>query len=396
MFNAEQEKQATNRHYRLTEISHALKSDELCLYYQPKVNMETGTVFGAEALIRWNHPEQGLIPPLDFLPILEGTDLEIQVGEWVINEALRQLELWTKQGLELDISINVSSDHLLSDAFEAQVEKALANYPVINCNSVQLEILESSAINDVHAISKVINSCRDNLGISFALDDFGTGYSSLTHLRNLPAEMIKIDQSFVIDILDDTNALNIIDGVINLADPFSRDVIAEGVETTDHGKMLLVMGCKKAQGYGISRPIPADEFSNWLQNYTPNQEWISCKAKHFSTKEKKLRLFILLSAHWYKHVETNIKSSPKDIQGWPIMERETSYYGFWFESAKKMQVFEPKWLNELEQAQVEIHAIAQYLRDKYENDHLDEARDGLVMLRTAFDGLNDVLALCNT
>lgn len=276
LFNADEDQQLIVKHHQLEEIQHALKNGEFRLYYQPKVNMTTGEVFGAEALIRWSHPVKGLIPPLDFLPLIDGTTLEIKIGDWVISEALKQIKLWQQQGLSLEISVNIASYHLQSPSFITQLEAALALHPDIKSKSLQLEILESSALSDLTAISTIIKTCQNDLGVNIALDDFGTGYSSLSHLRYLSADIIKIDQSFVRDMLDDPDDYAIINGVIGLAHAFNREVIAEGVETTEHGLMLLRMGCEQAQGYGIARPMPAGELSGWLDNYQANEEWILC------------------------------------------------------------------------------------------------------------------------
>ncbi|SQD78523.1 bifunctional diguanylate cyclase/phosphodiesterase [Moritella yayanosii] len=274
LFNPERDQQTIQKHQQLDEIKQALSNNEFALYYQPKINMKTGKVFGAEALIRWFHPEKGLIPPLDFLPIIEGTELENQIGDWVINQALKQIVEWQKQGIFMEVSVNIASYHLLSAEFLTLLESALASHPSLNAKYLQLEILESSALGDLNTIRNILDTCRDVFGVNIALDDFGTGYSSLTHLKNLPANTIKIDQNFVKNMLDDPDDYAIIKGVLALADSFNREVIAEGVETTEHGLMLLAMGCYAAQGYGIARPMPAADIPNWLHNYIPNQQWL--------------------------------------------------------------------------------------------------------------------------
>jgi len=270
IFNAEHDLKTIQQQSKLHEIQQALVNDELCLYYQPKVNMKTGKVFGVEALIRWLHPEKGLIPPLDFLPLISGTDLEIQIGEWVINQALKQMSIWRKHAIDLEVSINVSSYHLQDKPFIEQLDRALALVPEIKANHFQLEILESSALGDIQTISRIIKYCRDHLGVKIALDDFGTGYSSLTHLRSLAITTVKIDQSFVRDMLDDPSDYAIINSVIGLAASFNRDVIAEGVETTEHGLMLLIMGCHQAQGHGIARPMPAPACHRTRERINPS------------------------------------------------------------------------------------------------------------------------------
>lgn len=275
LFSIEQEKQAFDKSHRLGEIKQALANNELSLYYQPKVNMVTGDVFGAEALIRWHHPQKGLVPPMEFLPVIHGNRLELSIGEWVINQALSQIDIWQQNSIKLEVSINISSNHLLSRNFIPQLEKAFKKYPRVEQTSLQLEILESGELGDVQAVSKVIKLCRSSIGVNFALDDFGTGYSSLSHLRNLPINTLKIDQSFIKNMLIDSDDAAIVEGVIGLADAFHREVIAEGVETVEHGLILIKMGCQAAQGYGIAKPMPAGDIAGWLSHYTPNQDWLS-------------------------------------------------------------------------------------------------------------------------
>jgi len=274
LFDSSNDLVVIKQHETRNEIELAFSKSEFCLYYQPKVNMLTGKAYGAEALIRWNHPEKGLVPPLDFLPSIEATPLEIKVGNWVIEQALKQLDNWRVEGINLTVSVNISSLHLQWQGFYQQVEQALARYPQILSDQLQLEILESSILSDVNMISEIIKNCRKKLGISIALDDFGTGYSSLTHLRRIPADTIKIDQSFIRDMLVDESDYAIVEGIIMLANTFGRDVIAEGVETKEHGLKLISLGCIHAQGYGIARPMPANNLLPWLKKYRPFAEWI--------------------------------------------------------------------------------------------------------------------------
>lgn len=253
-FDAFNNKRENDNQKRRQQLHYALQYHQFCLHYQPKVNMKTGQVFGVEALIRWQHPEKGMLFPLDFLPAIESTTLENEIGTWVLEKAVWQLDKWRQQGIALEVSVNISSNHLQSASFVAELKKILTTYSEIDPNQLQLEILESSALGDLKTISNIIKKCQDTLGVRIALDDFGTGYSSLAHLRNLSVQTIKIDRSFVRGLLDDPNDFAIINAVISLAEAFNREVIAEGVETTSHGLMLLAMGCDEAQGYGISRP----------------------------------------------------------------------------------------------------------------------------------------------
>ena len=264
VFDAVQDRTVRDRHANIERIQQALVNNEFILYYQPKINLRSGEVFGAEALIRWQHPERGLLPPSLFLPEIEDHPLGVKLGEWVINTALIQLATWQSLGLELSISVNIAANHLLQQDFVERLQMLLAANPSAPSNRLELEILETSALEDISHVSKVIAGCNQ-LGVQFSLDDFGTGYSSLTYLKRLPVRILKIDQSFVHDMLSNTDDLAIIKGLLGLAASFNREVIAEGVETQAHGEALLQLGCELAQGYGIARPMPASDFYVWFE-----------------------------------------------------------------------------------------------------------------------------------
>lgn len=384
------ESKAKNKKY-LTEIQHALLNNELRLYYQPKVNMRTGHVFGVEALIRWVHPTKGVIPPMDFLPVLEDTDLGCQIGDWVINQALDQLNDWQQQDIKLEISINISPHHLETSSFFSQLDEALAKYPSIDSKSLQLEIVETSALSNYETIGEVIKNCQERFGISVALDDFGTGYSSLAHLRKLPINIIKIDQTFIFDMLDDPNDYAIVDGVIGLADAFNRDIIAEGVETTEHGLLLLLNGCEQAQGYGIAKPMPADDIPQWLTHYTPNQDWLRCGNKERTVRESKIKLLKLIISHWKNKFITNIQSSPDDDKHWPIMDCTHCNCNDWLKRTKQSQLFSLQRLNNIDEAHKKLHALANDLQSKYQHGNTQLARDGLAELHIIFDDIYSLL-----
>jgi diguanylate cyclase (GGDEF)-like protein/PAS domain S-box-containing protein len=255
-------------------IREALANNWFVLYYQPKVDMRTGSMIGVEALIRVQHPERGLLSPIEFLPVIENNALMIDVGEWVINAALSQINHWQilTPSLNIKVSVNVAAVQLQQPEFTARLTELLLAHPQVDARNLELEVLETSALNDVAHVSKTMQDCKA-LGVEFSLDDFGTGYSSLTYLRRLPASLIKIDQSFVRDMLEDSNDLAIVKGVIALANSFKRSVIAEGVETPEHAATLMLLGCYLAQGYGIAKPMKAEDIPIWLDEWTADEIW---------------------------------------------------------------------------------------------------------------------------
>ena len=258
----------------ISNISAALNKHEFILYYQPKVNMSMGEVVGVEALIRWQHPVRGLVPPLDFLPLIENHAISLEIGEWVIDTALSQISQWQSIGIALPISVNISAYQLQQTDFVERLAKLLAAHADVSPHLLELEILETSAFSDINYVIATMKACLE-LGVQFALDDFGTGYSSLTYLKRLPASVIKIDQSFVRDMLTDPDDLAIVMGVVSLAKAFELEVIAEGVETLEHGTELLQLGCKLAQGYGISRPMPSSDIPTWLDSWQQDRAWLA-------------------------------------------------------------------------------------------------------------------------
>jgi diguanylate cyclase (GGDEF)-like protein/PAS domain S-box-containing protein len=266
------QKAQAHRSY-LDLLKTALLEDQFELHYQPKVNLRSGEIVGAEALIRWRRPGVGLVFPADFLPHIYGSDIEVPLGDWVIKNALAQLAEWRRSGFDLCVSVNISPHHLLNSGFYKNLVQALALHPDLPASCFELEVLETAAIADINLAIEILTQCRQ-LGIKFSLDDFGTGYSSLTYLRKLPIDTLKIDQSFVRDMLNDAEDFGIVQGVIQLGEVFKKKIVAEGVETLNHGAALLGMNCWIVQGYGIARPMQAIDFAEWSISWTESENWV--------------------------------------------------------------------------------------------------------------------------
>lgn len=292
VFDAEQDRHIRGHHETLDGLRQALHRQEFVLHFQPKVNMRTGEVVGAEALIRWQHPTRGLLLPAEFLPALEKDDLAIELGDWVLKTAVGHLCAWKRQGLNVPVSVNIDGRHLLHPEFFSRLRTLLAAHTDLSPGDLELEMLETSALDDLDAVSVVMNRCR-SLGVGFAIDDFGTGYSSLTYLRRLPASLLKIDQSFVLGMLDDTEDLVILEGVLGLARAFRTQALAEGVETMAHGEMLLRLGCEWAQGYAIARAMPASAFTAWAAGWRTDPVW----ARVAATPREDLPLLTAMVEH---------------------------------------------------------------------------------------------------
>ncbi|MEW8684307.1 MAG: EAL domain-containing protein [Candidatus Thiodiazotropha sp.] len=271
IFDARLERQISAQSELLAMVERGLEQGQMELYYQPKVDCATGEVVGLEALLRWNDPVLGLILPNEFLSLIENDSLALRVGRWVMDEAVQQAKRWDDQGIKLPISINIFPRHLKSRSFADDLRNAIAlHWPEMPGSRLLLEIIETSDLEELEPIQGVIDECL-MMGIGFSLDDFGTGYSSLVYLRRLSIEELKIDQSFVRDMLEDPDDEAIVIGVISLSKAFGLRVVAEGVESSQQARYLADLGCSTVQGYGLGRPMPVLAFQKWYADLLANE-----------------------------------------------------------------------------------------------------------------------------
>ena len=248
-------------------VERALREDRLLLHYQPIVS-SAGIVLGVEALIRLQHPEKGVLPPAAFFSVLDHPRLARPVGRFVLETALHQGEIWHREGLALHMSVNISSCHLLDARFLDDLQEALARHPDLPPEHIEIEITESAPLSDMAGAQTLLRACNQ-LGVRIALDDFGTGNASLTYLQQLPAHSIKIDRSFVRDMINDPNDLAIVAAVITASRMLGLKVIAEGVETAEHATLLIKMRCSHLQGYFFSMPLSPDSVPAWATRFRP-------------------------------------------------------------------------------------------------------------------------------
>jgi len=345
----------------------ALNNEEFVLYYQPKVNIRTGDVIGVEALIRWQHPEDGLLSPADFLPLIENHELSVLVDQWVLEQAFEQLSLWHTQNVDLSISVNIGAKSLQKNDFIERLSRLLKRHEEVNPDLLMLEILETSVLKDLQQVSTLITRCA-TLGVKFALDDFGTGYSSLTYLKHLPSEQLKIDQSFVRDMLIDSNDLAILDGVLGFANAFGREAIAEGVESIEHGIMLLQLGCDLAQGYAIAKPMPVEKMQEWADNWKLPTAWQDIKI--INRSEMPLLFASVEHRGWIKSIALYIKG----IQPIPkMLESDQCHFGEWLhERGEKMYGNMPEYQT-LYSLHKKVHTEAIRLVNLKQNDGYEAA-----------------------
>lgn len=249
----------------MAELRNAVANNELTIYYQPKLNLATGKISDAEALIRWVHPVRGLVPPDNFIPFAEHTGFIVIITQWVIENVMRQQQKWRKIGILLNVSINISARDLLVPKLPAFFAKLLKIYD-IPPQCLVLEITESSIMANPQTALNIMNELKD-MGLSLSVDDFGTGYSSLAYLKKLPVSELKIDRSFVMHMETDNDDVTIVRSTIDLAHNMGLTVVAEGVENQAVCDMLQKMGCDYLQGYFISRPVMAQDMLNLIKSY---------------------------------------------------------------------------------------------------------------------------------
>jgi diguanylate cyclase (GGDEF)-like protein len=377
-FETEKDRGLRGYHETVTRISEGLAQNQFLIHYQPKVNMRTGDIIGAEALIRWQHPHRGLLQPREFLPLIEDEDIAVSLDQWVLDNALHQMEQWQSDGIDLSVSVNIGARFLQKSNFAEKLQQHLRAHPRIDPKSLELEVLESSALEDMAQVSEVIKTCRE-MGVVFALDDFGTGYSSLTYLKLLPAGVMKIDKSFVRDMLDDPEDLAILEGVLGLATAFSRDVIAEGVETIEHGSLLLQLGCENAQGFVIAEPMPANELVTWMKTWRPDPIWTG----QVTVQRHDLPLLFAAVEHrsWVRHVELAAKSHAASKITLDVSECR---FGKWLQGSGQQQYGNHPGYKEVVNLHQQAHDLATklcHIKDSADKETLQRELEILMDLR---------------
>lgn len=381
VFDAVQDRSVRIHHETVEHIRKAVINREFVLYYQPKLNMRTGIVVGAEALIRWRHPEKGLLTPAAFLPAIENSQLSIELGEWVIDAALTQIEHWNLAGLNIPVSVNVSAHQLQQENFVERLHGILAAHPKVVKGDLEMEVLETSALEDIDRVSKVIDECRE-IGVNFSLDDFGTGYSSLTYLKLLSVTHLKIDESFVRDMLNNPDDLAILNGVLGLASAFRRQAIAEGVETEEQGSMLLQLGCELAQGYVIARPMPPDEIPKWLVSRHINSVWSSIPT--VSRDDIPVLFAIVEHRAWIDAIESYLKNERNET---PPLNHHMCHFGKWLDTEGLVRYSEIPAIQNIEMLHQQIHTLAAEMCMLHDQGKSSEAFAGIEKLHNLRNAL---------
>jgi diguanylate cyclase (GGDEF)-like protein/PAS domain S-box-containing protein len=330
LFNPVLEQRERDNRAALRQIENAITEKQLRLYYQPIVDCRIGKVVGMEALLRWDHSLFGLLGPAEFLPLVEGDDaLAREVGAWTLREALAQVDRWHRAGQVIPVSVNAFAQQLRDPDFPHQLKELLGQYPDLPRGMLCIEILESSALDDFPGVIRLIHVGAE-LGVRFALDDFGTGFSSLTYLRRLPVNSLKIDQSFVRDMLSDPGDLSIVEGVVGLSTAFHHHVVAEGVESADHALMLMEMGCNLVQGYGIARPMSGEASLDWLEAFKPDPRWLENPSQRLSRDDFQLVLAEVNHRQWLSGLGKWMRQDPDSRSAAPPLDGHQCNFGVWY------------------------------------------------------------------
>lgn len=360
LFDVHSNQLTTHKEQQRQRLETALENDEFFLVYQPKVNMRTGKIYGFEALIRWNDPDVGIIAPDKFIPLCEDNALIVRIGDWVFNQAIQQLRHWLESGFDFHLAINIAAKQFQASDFIEKLDQVLADNSDIPANHIELEVLESAALQDTNKVSEIIVACHER-DVSIALDDFGSGYASLSYLKQLPANQLKIDKSFVFDMLSDKGDRAIVEGIISLADIFKCQVVAEGVESGAHGVMLLRLGCDMAQGYGISKPLKSDKVLKWAKTWQPDPNWLLWSETTWDISD-----FPLLIAHsdhlsGIKNIIKSVEKYSSECALFDLSSHEHCRLGKWYYHTGKEKYQHLACYNELEQPHEKTHILGKKL-----------------------------------
>jgi len=340
----------------LVKISNAIQNNEMELYYQPKVNLRTGKITGLEALIRWITPDNEVIMPNYFLPIIEATQVIIELDRWVINQAIVEAQQRNELGYNWPVSINISNRHFHHESFIPFLKKALKKAPELPPDTFEVELLESIAIVDFAQAKKTLTDVKA-LGLKLSLDDFGTGYSSIAYLKNLPFDTVKIDKMFIQTMLSHSDEMEIVEATINLAKVFKINVIAEGVETIEHGIVLLRYGCNLAQGFGIAKPMPGNQIIAWADSFTPDPSWELWADALWDTKD--FPLLVAKSDHiiWIEQVLLTMRDTNIEPDLSQLKDEFSCRFGQWYYGIGKQQYQHLPAYERIERIHQEVHRI---------------------------------------
>ncbi len=359
-------------------LASALAEGQFELFLQPQVNIRQSRVLGFEVLVRWRHPERGLLAPGEFLPQILGTELCAELDHWILQRSMQILRGWREQPQQWRLSVNLFGYTLLRPDFIECLRQLLAAFPEVSPGLLEIEVLETAALEDIVLAGEVFRVCRE-LGLRVALDDFGTGYSSLTYFRRLPANTLKIDQSFVRDMLNDAEDRAIVESVIGLAHAFDREVVAEGVETAELGRALQTLGCDVLQGYGIARPMPADQAAGWAESWQPKPQWHTAVVT-LSADLRKLIQAERAHQSWFERIRQTLFSAGECAVEPACQDYLTCQFGRWFYGPGRSDFGADPGFDEIESVHRQLHHEADRLLQLARDGRHREGQEGFAQL----------------
>lgn len=389
LFNPIQNQKLQAHRAAIDEFSAALNLSQLALFYQPRIDLANGSLISVEALIRWQHSEKGLLLPAQFLPLIEGTPQEIALDEWVIKTALDQHMSWRAQGLILPVSVNLSPRHVQLTTFPEFLKTLLSSYPEDIAQFLELEVLETSAIGNTTRVAELMHACT-RLGVKFSLDDFGTGYSSLTYFSRLPIHILKIDQHFVRDMLVNSQDQDIVEGVLRLAQALKRPVVAEGVESIELAMMLLQLGCQFAQGYGIAKPMPAQQLLLWITSWEENENWhkLSSEIKNL-TEFYDLNVAIFTLRRWINQLAKYMESGCTEDK--PVMDDKHCLFNLWYQGIGQIRYGDHSQFEYIREKHFAVHNLGRELINLFDKQQIASACNKLTEINQIGDDLVSLL-----
>jgi len=362
LFSFNQDKLSQTRHETLERIKSAYQNKEFRLYYQPKINMRSGAIVGIEVLLRWLHPQRGLLLPEEFLPLINGSELQVNIETWVLNQTFKQLQLMFQAGYKQTFALNISTYYLSSGKFGEDIISLFNKYHDIAGNSIEFEVQEAAVLDNIIEITKNLELCQ-NMGIHIILDNFGSGYSSLACFKQVNIDAINIDPKFVQGMLNNDSDYSVTDAIIGLGKSFQHPVIAKGVESEQHGLILLQMGCEIVQGDIISKAMEANLLIEWINNYVPISAW----KKNFNKNWKKEDLpFVLVEYHhsaWIDNMLNFLKQKESNLEPPPTLSHTKCYFGKWYHGIGKKQYGQLLEFKTLGPIHKQVHEHAKYLCD---------------------------------
>lgn len=357
LFDAEHDRRMHAHRDEMVRLEEALAKGEFELIYQPIFSLRSGDIAGAEALLRWRHPERGLLLPKDFIHGIEQSqELALRIGRWTLDAAIAQGAAWHSEGLALNICVNVFSGHLLHPGFPDEIARTLAAHPNFPAGALELEIREDIAFEHLNPVSRTLTECR-RMGIRLSIDDFGSGLSSLTFFKRMPVQTLKIERSFVAGMFKNSDDIAVVEGVIGLAAAFHLQAAAKAVETAQHLMLLTQLGCHYAQGYAIAPPMPAANLPAWVRGYVPEASWESAVCVKWPREDLPLLVVGIDHETWLTQLEEVIDRPKGPFDTREVIDDHACPFGIWYHGPGRERYGTLEEFRLLGEAHERVHAI---------------------------------------